>query len=275
MSTVTLSEIIIYPVKSMRGINLLYSDITSMGPHLDRRWMLIDDSGTMLTARKHPKIATVQPAISPQGMLTLLLPNGESRDVPLARDAMPRVTAKVWDDEVQATHLDPQIDQWLSDYLGHGCRLVWFPEHETRQVDPHYAKPGDQTGFSDGFPLLLISEASLQALNDRLADQGEPPVPMKRFRPNLVVRGCDAFAEDRWKAIRIGDVTFEVVKPCSRCIMTTVNPDTGERESAEPLRTLMSFRKQGNKVMFGQNLIHRGQGELRAGMDVEILETQP
>ncbi|MGV6859811.1 MAG: MOSC domain-containing protein [bacterium] len=268
MKPVTLSEIVIYPVKSMRGIQLLFTDIDNLGPKNDRRWMLIDDNGEMLTARKHPRIATVQPALSPQGILTLLLPDGDNRDAPLPRDNMPTVQAKVWQDIVKAVHLDASLDQWLSDYLEVSCRLVWFPETQQRQVDLDYAKPGDLTGFSDGFPLLLISEASLADLNRHL----ETPVPMKRFRPNLVVSGCGAFDEDNWKNIRIGDINFDVVKPCSRCIMTTVDPATGTRMNGEPLRTLMTYRKQGSKVMFGQNLIHQSSGELQVGMEIFIEE---
>jgi uncharacterized protein YcbX len=144
--------------------------------------------------------------------------------------------------------------------------LVFFPDDEVRAVDPRYAQPGDRTAFSDGFPLLLISQASLDDLNGRL----DTPISMLRFRPNLVVQGCAAFAEDHWKEMRIGDLRFRIVKPCSRCIIPSIDPATGER-GLEPLRTLASYRKRGDKIYFGQNVIADGQGEIRVGMTVELM----
>lgn len=156
---------------------------------------------------------------------------------------------------------------WLSRFLEMECRLVFFPEDEIRQVDPTYARSGDRTAFSDGFPVLLISQASLDDLNRRL----KTPVAMRRFRPNLVVSGCEPFAEDGWKQIRVGEVTFRVVKPCSRCVIPNIDPDTAEK-SAEPTRTLSGFRRRENKIFFGQNLIADGMGKLELGMPVEVLE---
>jgi uncharacterized protein YcbX len=144
-----------------------------------------------------------------------------------------------------------------------------MPESTERRVDPVYAHETDITSFSDGFPLLLISEASLEDLNQKL----ELPLSMQRFRPNLVVRGCAPYAEDEWRRIRIGSLEFDVVKPCSRCVITTIDPETGQRaQDGEPLRTLSLYRKQDNKVYFGQNLIHRGSGTLETGTEIEILE---
>jgi uncharacterized protein YcbX len=142
-----------------------------------------------------------------------------------------------------------------------------MPDDSVRPVDPDYAGPGHRVGFADGFPFLLISEASLDDLNARLAH----PLPMARFRPNLVVGGCEAFAEDRWRRIRIGDLVLDLVKPCSRCIIPTIDIATGERD-AEPLRTLMTYRRHDNRILFGQNLVHRGTGLLRRGMSVEVIE---
>jgi uncharacterized protein len=142
-----------------------------------------------------------------------------------------------------------------------------MPDDSVRPVDPDYAGPGHRVGFADGFPFLLISEASLDELNGRLTQ----PVPMARFRPNLVVAGCEAFAEDGWRRIRIGGLAFDLVKPCSRCIIPTIDIATGQRD-AEPLRTLMGYRKRDNRILFGQNLVHDGVGLLRRGMPVQVLE---
>ena len=154
-----------------------------------------------------------------------------------------------------------------SDFLQLDCRLVYLPDDQVRQVDPKYANPGEQVGFADGFPFLLISQASLDDLNARL----DNPVPMQRFRPNLVVDGCSAYAEDAWRRIRIGDIEFRVAKPCSRCIIPTIDPLTATRAD-EPLRTLMGYRRWDNNVWFGQNLLHDTPGVLAEGMQVEVLE---
>jgi uncharacterized protein YcbX len=178
-----------------------------------------------------------------------------------------RVKVEVWSDRCAAQRGDPSADAWLSDFLGHACRLVYMPDESARPVDLRYAQPQDRTAFSDGFPLLLISQASLDDLNSRLLE----PLPMLRFRPNLVVEGCAPYEEDEWQRLRIGEMTLRVVKPCSRCKITTVDPYTAETGS-EPLRTLTSYRRRGKQVYFGQNLLHDGPGELALGMPVEVLE---
>ena len=172
----------------------------------------------------------------------------------------------VWDDRCKVLDAGDEAADWFSRFLAIDCRLMYFPDDEVRAVDPRYARPGDRTAFSDGFPLLLIAQASLDDLNSRL----EAPISMARFRPNLVVQGCDAFAEDHWKEIRIGDLKFRIVKPCSRCTIPGIDPTTGER-GLEPLRTLAAYRKRGTKIFFGQNVIADGQGELRVGMPVEVI----
>jgi uncharacterized protein YcbX len=183
-----------------------------------------------------------------------------------AGDAEP-IEVSIWNDRCAARVADADANRWLSEFLDRECRLVYLPAESRRPVDPNYAARGDQVGFADGFPLLLISEASLEDLNRRLA----VPVPMVRFRPNLVVRGGERYQEDRWRRIRIGEIEFRVAKPCSRCSIPTIDPLTAVR-SAEPLRTLMQFRRRGNHVFFGQNLLHDRLGILCEGMPVEVLE---
>jgi MOSC domain-containing protein len=174
---------------------------------------------------------------------------------------------RVWADEVAAVDAGEGAARWLGRLLRQDCRLVFMPPQTRRPVDPHYARRGETVSFADGFPLLLVSEASLAALNARLAQ----PVPMNRFRPNLVVAGCEAFAEDRWRRIRIGALELDVVKPCSRCAIPAIDQATGQRDP-EINRALAAFRRFEGQILFGQNLLHAGPGALRRGDPVEVLE---
>ncbi len=266
--TIRLSQLYIYPVKSMAGIPLEASELDDMGLKYDRRWMLVDSQGRFMTQRTHPQMVLIRPTIL-DGRLLLTGSKGESVEVPGIEHAEERMSVQVWKDQVKAHRLSSAIDAWLSREIGDPCHLVFIADDEIRQCDPAYAKEGDRTGFSDGFPLLLISEASLDLLNEKL----DAPVDMIRFRPNLVVAGCHAHAEDNWREISIGDIRFRIVKPCSRCPIPTVNPETGRKEGPEPLKTLMSYRRRDNKVWFGQNMVHEGKGLLQTSQQVEILAT--
>lgn len=266
--TIRLTQLYIYPVKSMAGIPLETCELEPMGLRHDRRWMLVDDDGRFMTQRTHPQMVLIRPAIV-DGQLVLVNPAGEVHKVPGIEDAVERMTVQVWNDRVDAHRLSEATDAWLTREIGEPCHLVFIADDTIRQCDPAYAEEGDRTGFSDGFPLLLISDGSLEELNTRL----ERPVSMIRFRPNLVITGCNPHAEDLWRKIRIGSVGFRVVKPCSRCPIPTVNPETGRKEGPEPLKTLMTYRRCDNKVWFGQNLVHEGRGILRIGQEVDILTT--
>jgi len=235
------------------------------GPEHDRHWMVVTPEGRFLTQRELPRMALVRPRIT-QGGLHLQAPG--MSDLEVSAKSGEDLPVQVWRDTCRARTMNPEADRWLSEFLGMVVRLVYLPGEQVRPVDQDYGQEADQVGFADGFPFLLISQASLDDLNRRMGLN----LPMIRFRPNLVVQGCDPYAEDEWKRIRIGEMSFRVVKPCSRCVIPTVNPETGEREGNEPLKTLMSYRKEGNKVYFGQNLIHDGRGRLETGMSVEILE---
>ena len=265
MSNIEISQLAIYPVKSMRGIALQSAELDAMGLRWDRRWMLVDAEGRFLTGRQHPALLMIQPMLSEQGALSLRFPDGRMVTVSGSDTAVGHVPVTVWNDTVMALPVGGVCDDLLSDFLGEPCRLVFIDSGEVRPVDPAYGQEGDRTGFSDGFPLLLISEGSLEDLNSRLKEA----LPMSRFRPNLVVSGTDPFAEDGWQTFETCGVKFSVVKPCSRCVMTTVDAERGVRAGAEPLAALMTYRRQGNKVMFGQNVIHRGRGVLRVGARVE------
>lgn len=265
MAACTLTTLYRYPVKSLRAEQFQALDITARGFVHDRQWMVIDAGGRFLTQRQLPRMSLIDASVDKDGALRLVAEGFGA--IRVEEEQRGRVPATVWNDTLDAVLVDPAADAWLSDFLARPCRLVRFADDVTRPVDPAYARHTDQTGFSDGFPFLLISQGSLDDLNSRLAR----PVPMLRFRPNLVVDGCAPFAEDGWKRIRIGDVVFRVVKPCSRCAIPTVDPATGER-GAEPLRTLNGYRRRDHQVFFGQNLIHDGPGRLETGMTVEILE---
>lgn len=270
MNDLTLQAVYRYPVKSMRGQEFDSLDVDARGLVLDRRWMVVDANGRFLTQRQQSRMALIdvqagdpsELELSAPGMPPLQLSRSQA-DGPAAD----RIDVQVWGDHVSAQPVSGEADAWLSDFLDQACRLVHLPVDVRRPVDPQFAGPDDQVGFADGFPFLLISQASLDDLNARL----DLPVPMLRFRPNLVVAGCQPYAEDGWRHIRIGDMRFRVAKPCSRCIIPTIDADTGER-GREPLQTLMTYRRRDNKVYFGQNLVHEGSGRLEVGMPVEVIE---
>ncbi|WP_456379857.1 MOSC domain-containing protein [Thiolapillus sp.] len=254
-----------YPVKSLRGEALTSMVVGARGLLYDRHWMLVDGEGRFLTQRELPRMALVRPRVQGSG---LILAAPDMPDLQVQPDSDEQLQVQIWRDLCTARVMSRVADQWLSEFLDVACRLVYLPEEQVRQVDQDYANTEDQVGFADGFPFLLISRASLDDLNRRMGLS----LPMERFRPNLLVEGCAAYAEDGWKRIRIGDLEFRVVKPCSRCAIPTIDPETGQRTGKEPLKTLASYRKHGHQVYFGQNLIHDAQGQLQTGMPVEILQ---
>lgn len=263
---VELTALHLYPVKSLAGVDLTHARLDGFGLEHDRRWMVVDHQGRFLTQRELPRMALIQVALNDQG-IRLSAPGASALKVVTPAEPAPRLKVEVWRDRCEATTAGPSADAWLSQFLGVECRLVYMADDVRRQVDQAYAGPQHHTSFADGFPLLLISEASLQDLNSRLQE----PVSMTRFRPNLVVSGCSPYAEDQWSRIRIGKMELQLVKPCSRCSITTVDPATGVRGS-EPLATLAGYRRRGKQVYFGQNLLYDQPGELGVGMQVEILE---
>ncbi len=261
---IKVSELYIYPVKSCRGIPLQRAEVEAFGLAHDRRWMLIDNEGVMLTQRKHARMCLIQPEITETG-LRLHAEGMPALEVNYP-DRANTVKARVWHDDVQALDAGEAAAKWFSDFLDTACRLVYFPQDEVRQVDLDYARPGERTAFSDGFPLLLISQASLDNLNQRL----DSAVTIQRFRPNLVVSGCEAHAEDSWKQLRIGGIDFRVVKPCSRCVIPSINIETAQREE-QPLKALTEYRRRDGKIYFGQNVIAESTGVIETGMPVEVI----
>jgi hypothetical protein len=265
----TLSSIHVYPLKSASGIAPDEADVERRGLDGDRRWMLVDDEGTFLSQRSHPRLALIDVTATDQG-LRLAAPDQPPIDVPRPNGSMATMPVTVWGDDVDAAPASGDAHAWCSAFLGEDVRLVYMPEASRRAVDADYAvRDNDIVSFADGYPLLLTTTASLADLNDRL----DAPLPMDRFRPNVVIDGTDAWAEDAWRRVRIGDVVFRSVKPCGRCAVTTTDQQTAER-GTEPLTTLATFRRNADtgKVYFGWNLIPEGPGRLRVGDDMDVLE---
>jgi uncharacterized protein YcbX len=259
-----LSELYVYPVKSLAGLKPASIDLDRFGPSGDRRWMVVSESGHFITQRELPRMALLG-AVPENGALRLqeggdsilaAIPDSDTRDW----------RVQVWGDSVRARDCGDDVAAWLSDKLERVCRLVYMPDDSVRRVDGVYASEGETVGFADGFPLLLISQASLDELNQRLPE----PVPMNRFRPNLVVSGCPPFAEDEWQRIRIGSMEFDVAKPCTRCVIPSIIQETAERDP-HINRALAAFRRFDGQVRFGQNLLYRGEGRLALGDPVEVV----
>lgn len=234
------------------------------GLRYDRRFMLVDPAGDFLTQRDHPRMALIRPELT-EDKLRVHAPGMPLLEVPLEPKATVFTRVTVWEDACEATWLGESAARWFSAFLGGPCSLVHMPPATMRPTNPLYDKTGSRVSFADAFPFLIISEESLADLNRRLAQ----PLPMNRFRPNLTFSGGEPFQEDRWARIQVGSLPLNVVKPCSRCVITTTDQLTSER-GVEPLRTLATYRKENGKVKFGQNAVHLGTGVLRVGEEVVL-----
>lgn len=254
----------IYPLKGARGIPLTAMPLDRIGPVHDRRWMVVDPDGTLVTQREIGRLCLVG-ATPHTDRLILDFPGTEPLVVPIDPDSARR-PVRIWNDTVEAADQGDAAAHWLSTALGADLRLVWFPNDVDRRTDPDYDPLGSVVGFADGYPILVAGEESLADLNRRL----EAPVPMDRFRPNIVIQGAGAFAEDGWRRMTIGPISLDLVKPCARCPVPTVDQTTGHR-SAEPLRTMATFRKRGSAVMFGMNAVHRSLGAITVGDPVAVV----
>lgn len=260
-----LRQLFRYPLKSGADEALTSARVTARGLAGDRRWMLADADNRFVTGRRHPQLVRVH-ARQVSAELAVTSPGRPALRIAVP-DGGPRRRVTVWADPVDAADAGDAAARWFSELLAEPVRLVYMDSAARRAVDPAHSADGDTVSFADGFPLLLINRASMIELNRRIGRD----LDLRRFRPNLVVDGTEAFAEDHWRHLRVGDVAFDVVKACSRCRFTTVDPDTGERSAdGEPLRTLARFRAGDDGVLFGQNLIPRGSGEIRVGDAVTV-----
>ena len=273
----TLAAINRFLIKSCRGAAVPEAVVEPWGLAGDRRWLVVDDDGVLITAREHPRLLLVVPTPDPQGGLHLTSPDAPDLTVPVpAGDEL--VPVRVWSSELLAALAGIEAAAWFSKIVGRSARLVYLDDPTRRHPNPKFARPDDYVSFADGYPLLLATTGSLAQLNDWIAagpraDEG--PVPMMRFRPNVVIDGSAPFAEDGWRRLQIGEATFRAVKGCDRCVMTTTDPDTARR-GKEPITTLARHRRWDGATWFGMNLIPDTPGAtIRVGDEVQIVHEVP
>ncbi|MFP9230492.1 YcbX family protein [Pectobacterium cacticida] len=266
---VAVTRLYIHPVKSMRGLQLSHAMASVGGLAHDRAFMVTEPDGTFITARQYPQMVLFTPALLPDGLF-LAAPDGQSATIRFADFVEPPQPTEVWGTHFTAHVAPDAINTWLSQYFHRAVQLRWVGHTPSRRVKHHPAVP---LAFADGYPFLLINDASFQALRQRCS----AGIKIEQFRANVVVAGAEAFAEDSWKVIRIGEIVFDMAKPCSRCVFTTVSIEGGRKHpTGEPLATLQSFRTADNgDVDFGLNLVARNTGIIRVGDTLEVLETQP
>jgi len=263
-----LSEIFVYPIKSVSGISLNEAYIGEKGIEKDRRWMIINEEGKFLSQRTYPELSLVYVNIENDGLVVKhKYKNYDELFIPFEADEEYTRDVEIWNDKCGAVLVSNAADCWFSKVLGIPCRLVYMPDNTKRIVDPRYSDGNKTVGFADGFPFLLIGQSSLDDLNSKL----ELPININRFRPNLVFTGGEPFSEDLWKKFKIGSITFFPVKPCARCTIPTINQETGEK-GKEPLVTLSSYRMKNNKVYFGQNLVSEGSGIIKVGDPLFVIK---
>jgi len=264
--TIQINQLFHFPVKSLKGVQLTQMELDSFGPKWDRRFMLADKSGRFLTQRECPAMGQISAEVADDQLV--LTHAGVKKALCLGelnQFAMHQPVT-IWKDQVSARVIQHDINQWISEILQREVTLLFMDEDTHRQVDLKFAEQGDRTSFADGYPFLILSEASVRFLADRLGRE----LAIERFRPNIVVSGCDAFAEDKWKKIAINGIEFDIVKPCARCVIPTLDLETSEKQ-ADVMQMMLKHRKHGKAVMMGQNAIHRETGILQVGQSIAVL----
>ena len=270
-----LSEIWIYPVKSLGGISLSTAQVTHRGLEHDRRWMLVDEQGVFLSQRTTPELSLFKTEIVSNH---LIISHAEKAidAIKISLETTKKgpkdcIKVVVWDDIIEAYEVDAAFSNWFSVILKQAVRLVYMPDQSHRQVEAQFAiTTNDINSFSDGFPFLIIGQSSLEDLNSRLKEA----IPMKRFRPNFVFTGGEKYEEETWSEFTIGNLSFHGVKPCGRCVMITVDPDQGIVAGKEPLLTLSKYKRAGNNVIFGQNLIASAEGVVQVNDVILVSKTK-
>ncbi|WP_017730551.1 MOSC domain-containing protein [Nafulsella turpanensis] len=267
-SSLQLSEIWIYPIKSLAGIQLEEARLCERGLQWDRRWMLLDENGQFMTQRQMASMALLDVSLQSQHLeVRHRTKNLPPLNIPLQVDPLSaQIQAPIWDDTSKALFAGQESSEWFSEALEQRCQLVFMPEDAERLTRGKISGRVQKVSFADEYPILLIGQSSLDELNRRL----EEPVSMNRFRPNLVFSGGKPFEEDGWHAFAIGETRFWAEKPCARCVVTTIDQLTGEKVNKEPLATLAQFRKWNQKLLFGQNLLFEGEGLLRVGDRIQV-----
>lgn len=269
MSTLKITDLWIYPIKSIAGIKLNKTKVERRGLQYDRRWVLADENGVFVHQRDYPEMALLQPEISGNTMtIRHKLKEIPSVSFDMSTPDTEAISVTVWDDTCEAKPVDTKVDEWFSEIIGKKVSLLYMHEDSIRQADQRYAtEETDRVSFADGYPVLIISEESLAELNSKATEH----VPMNRFRANIIVSGGGVHVEDRLRKIVIGDVTMHGVKPCARCVMTTIDVETAQK-GKEPLKTLATYRKLEHKILFGENFIPGNEGEIQIGDALTILE---
>ena len=274
--SLSLSSIHRFPVKSCRGESVMSAVVEPWGLAGDRRWMLVDEAGEVITAREANQLVLIHPEITADG-LVLTAPDLPPLEV-RTPDPHLQTPVTLWSSHLTAATAGAEADVWFGKALGRTARLVYLDDPTRRPTSSGFSEPGDRVSFADGYPLLVATEESLAALNDVVVERSEgahPPLPMTRFRPNVVIAGADPWAEDDWRRIRIGDSVFRAVKGCARCVITTIDPDTAVREK-EPIASLARIRRWDGATWFGVNLVPDTPGvTIRVGDEVEVLEAVP
>jgi uncharacterized protein YcbX len=268
LSKLLLTEIWIYPIKSLAGVRVKSGAIKEKGMAGDRRLMLIDDSNQFMTQRQNPMMSQFNVAFDGRTISVSSKKDSALGEIKISTEKASNsvIQATIWDDVVEVTEVDRRHSEWFSEALGTPCKLVLFPEANQRRVDPKYVQENKNVSLADGYPYLIIGTNSLRDLSDRIGTE----MPMKRFRPNFVFEGGAPYEEDGWKNFQIGNVQFVGVKPCGRCVLITVDPETGIKGD-EPLRTLSTYRKADGKVRFGQNVIMIKEGVVNEGDEIKLL----
>ena len=261
------SQLYVYPIKSLGGIGLKSAHLTDRGFEHDRRWMLVDYNNRFITQREVAEMALLQVSLGSGGLTVTHKLSGDSIRIPFTAATNKKIQADIWDDSCELQLVDDDADDWFSKMLQVECRLVFMPDASKREVDPNYAGNRELTSLSDGFPLLMIGQASLDDLNSRM----ETPLPIDRFRPNIVFTGGYPYQEDDMARFEINGINLFGVKPCARCPIPTIDQSNAAK-SNEPLRTLATYRMRNNKVYFGQNVLFDGEGTLSVGQEIKILQ---
>lgn len=262
-----LAEIRVYPIKSCGGISVASAVLEPRGFAGDRRYMVVDERGRFLTQREHPRMATVRLREADGGWVVEATGRG-TLALPASLPSGPQRATTVWRDSLELTEAGPAVNRWFSEALDIPCRLVNMSKGHVRPLRPGRGRDGDQVSLADGAPVLLTATASLAQLNGRL----QRPIGMLNFRPNLVAETATPFEEDRWGRIRVGEAEFDVAWACTRCVTTTIDPETAVKDpEGEPIRTLKTFRRSPEGVLFGQNLIPRRLGTVSVGDAIDIL----
>lgn len=269
MDNLTIGGLFIYPIKSLSGISLSTSNVEKRGLQYDRRWVLVDDDNLFVSQRDHNNLALLQPMIT-EDSIVITQKNDPSvkLEIPLIPQGTIREIVTIWDDTCKAVEVSEKASAWFTKQLNTNCRLMYMPDDSIRLADTSYAiKADDKVSFADGYPILAITESSMEQLNSKT----EIEIPIDRFRPNFLIKGGHSHIEDELRSFSIEGIEFYGVKPCARCIMTTVDQETAVK-GKEPLKSLATYRKSGNKILFGQNIIPMNVGNVSVGDTISVKE---